>query len=121
MDYITKFCALINKLCSFSSEFKIENNFFIYKFQSNLGPNHVSNFKRYVQDYDSFNANRKAKYSLNLAMQHFQNTVENPFAKSTISLELAATELLSHFYSSYPFLNITQEMQKVYYKGSAPS
>ena len=31
-DYITKFCTLVNELCNFSSEFKIDNNFFIYKF-----------------------------------------------------------------------------------------
>ncbi len=35
-DYITKFRALVNELHSFSSEFKVDDKFFIYKFQSNL-------------------------------------------------------------------------------------
>lgn len=55
-DYITKFRSLVNKLRSFSSEFKMDDNFFIYKFQSNFGPNHASYFERYTQDYDPFNA-----------------------------------------------------------------
>lgn len=41
-DYITKFRALVNELRSFCSEFKMDDNFFIYKFQSNLGPDHAS-------------------------------------------------------------------------------
>lgn len=70
-DYITKFHALVNKLCSFSSEFKVDNNLFIYKFQSNLSSNHASYFERYAQDHDLFDANKKAKYNLSSAMQHF--------------------------------------------------
>lgn len=120
-DYITKFCTLVNKFYSFSSKFKIDNNFFIYKFQYNLGPNHTSYFKRYAQDYDPFDADKKAKYSLNLAIQYFQNTVKNPSAKSTISLKIAATGLLSYFYANYLSLNTTQQMQKVYYKDNTPN
>ncbi|MCJ1344738.1 hypothetical protein MMC31_002941 [Peltigera leucophlebia] len=86
-DYITKFRALVNELRSFSSKFKVDNNLFIYKFQSNLGPDHASYFERYVQDYDPFDADGKAKYSLSSAMQHFRNTVKTPSAKSTIGLE----------------------------------
>lgn len=47
-DYIIKFRAFINKLHSFSSEFKMDDNFFIYKFQSNLGSKYLSYFERYV-------------------------------------------------------------------------
>ena len=119
MDYITNFCALVNELCSFSLKFKMDNNFFIYKFQSNLGPNHASYFEKYVQDHDLFNTDGKIKYSLSSAMQPFRNTVKNSSAKSTIGLEIAATGLLSHFYASYSPLNITQQTQKVYYKGNA--
>lgn len=54
-------------------------------------------------------------------MQHFQNMIKNPFAKSTIDLEIAATGLLLYFYASYPLSNTTQQTQKVYYKGSAPN
>ncbi len=46
-EYITKFQAPVNKLCSFSSVFKIHDNFFIYKFQSNLGPKNSSYFEGY--------------------------------------------------------------------------
>ena len=120
-DYITKFRALVNELRSFLLEFKVDDNFFIYKFQSNLGPDHASYFEKYAQDHDSFDANGKAKYSLSSTMQHFRNTVKNPSAKSTIGLETAATGLLSHSYASYPPLNTTQRTQKVYYKGSAPN
>ena len=49
----------------------MDDNFFIYKFQSNLGPNHASYFERYAQDYDSFDADEKAKYSLSSIIQHF--------------------------------------------------
>ncbi len=63
-DYITKFRALVNELCSFSSEFKMDDNFFIYKFQSNLGLEHASYFERYAQDHDPFDADGKVKYSL---------------------------------------------------------
>ena len=118
-DYITKFRALINNLRSFSSKFKMDDNFFIYKFQSNFNPNYASYFERYAQDYDLFNADRKPKYSLSLAMQHFWNTVKNPFAKSHIGLKIAATGLLSHLYASYPSSNNTQYTQKIYFKSSA--
>ena len=101
---------MVNKFCSFSSEFKIDDNFFIYKFQSNLGPDHATYFKKYVQDHDFFNADEKAKYSLSLIMQHFWNTIKNPSAKSIIGMEITITGLLSHFYTSYPPLNTTQSM-----------
>ncbi len=35
-NYITKFRTLVNELHIFSSEFKVDDKFFIYKFQSNL-------------------------------------------------------------------------------------
>lgn len=71
-DYITKFQALVNKLHSFSFEFKMDDNFFIYKFQSNLDTEHANYFERYAQDHDPFDTNGKVKYSLSSAMQHFQ-------------------------------------------------
>ena len=67
-DYITKLRILVNKLCGFSSKFMIDDNFFSYKLQSNLGFDHISYFKRYKQDHDPFNADQKPKYSLSLAM-----------------------------------------------------
>ena len=117
-DYIAKFRALVNELHSFSSEFKMDDNFFIYKFQSNLGPEHASYFERYAQDHDPFDADRKVKYSLSSAMQHFRNTVKNP---SIFGPESASTGLLSHFYASYPHSNSREQAPPVYYKGSAPN
>lgn len=105
-EYIIKFCALVNELCNFLSEFKIDNNFFIYKFQSNLGLDDASYFKRYVQNHDSFDADKKPKYNLSLVMQHFQNIVKNLSSKSFIGLvKIVATRLLLHSYTSYLPLN----------------
>lgn len=59
-----------------------------------------------MQELNPLDANKKAKYSLNLAILHFQNTVKNPSAKSTISLEIAITRLLLYFYANYLSLNI---------------
>ncbi len=67
-DYITKFRALVNEFWSLSSEFKMDDNFFIYKFQSNLGPKHASYFEQYAQDHDLFDVDGKVKYSLSSAM-----------------------------------------------------
>ncbi len=60
-DYITKFRVLVNELRSFSSEFKMRNNFFIYKFLSNLVPEHASYFEIYAQDHDPFDTDGKVK------------------------------------------------------------
>ncbi len=120
-DYITKFRALVNELRSFSSKFKMDNNFFIYKFQSKLGPKHASYFERCSQDHDPFDADRKVKYSLSSAMQHLRNTVKNPSAKSITGLETATTGLLSYSYTSYPPVNSREQAPPVYYKGSAPN
>lgn len=100
-------------------KFKIDDNFFIYKFQSNLSFDYASYFERYAQNYDLFNADGKVKYSLSLVMQHFWNTVKNPSAKNNLGLQIAATGLLSHFYASFPLLDTTQQKQKVYFKGNA--
>ena len=121
MDQITKFRVLVNKLCSFLSEFKIDDNFFIYKFKSNLGINHTSYFKRYAQDFNLFNEDRKCKYSLSLAIQHFWNTVKNPSIKSHISLKIVAMVLLSHLYTSYLFSNTTQRILTIFFKSTAPN
>ncbi len=68
-----------------------------------------------------FDADGKVKYSLSSAMQHFRNTVKNPFAKSISGLETATTGLLSHSYASYPPLNSREQAPPVYYKSSAPN
>ena len=120
-DYIIKFRALVNELCSFSSGFKMDDNFFIYNFHSNLGPEHASYFERYAQDHDLFDADGNVKYSLSSTMQHFWNTVKNPSAKSTSGLETATTRLLSHFHASYPPSNTRQQTPTVYYKDSTPN
>ncbi len=99
----------------------MDDNFFIYKFQSNLGPEHASYFERYAQNHDLFDADGKIKYSLSSAMQHFRNTVKNLSAKSISGLETATTGLLSHFYASYPPLNSREQAHPVYYKHSAPN
>lgn len=99
--------------CSISLEFKIDDNFFIYNFQSNLGPNYTSDFERYEQNYASFNIHRKAKYNLSSAIEHYQSTVKNPSAKHIIGMKITRNRLLSHSYTSYPPLNITQQTQKV--------
>ncbi len=46
-------------------------------------------------------------------MQHFQNTVKNPFVKSISGLETATTGLLSHSYTSYPPLNSREQVPPV--------
>ena len=118
-DYIIKFHTVVNKLWSFWSKIKIDNNFFIYNFQSNLGLNHTSHFERYAEDHDPFNTDKKPKYSLSLTIQQFWNTIKNPFAKSSISLEIAAIELLLYLYTSYLLSNTTHHTQKIYFKNSA--
>ena len=99
----------------------MDDNFFIYNFQSNLGPEHASYFEKYAQDYDLFDVDGKFKYSLSSAMQHFRNKVKNPSAKSISGLETAITGLLSHFHASYPPLNFSKQALPADYKSSAPN
>lgn len=48
INNIIKFQTFVNKFYSFSSEFKMHDNFFIYKFQSNLGFKYASYFEKYI-------------------------------------------------------------------------
>lgn len=101
---------MVNKLYSFLLKFIIDDNFFIYKFQSKLSPNHASYFKKYVQNHDLFDVHKKSKYSFSLAIQHFQNTVKNLFVKSIIDLKIAVTRSLSYCYVNYSLSNTTQQI-----------
>lgn len=57
---------------------KLDKNWLIYQFQTNLGCEYSRYFERYSQEHNSFNENRDTKHTLNSAMQHFQNTIHNP-------------------------------------------
>lgn len=96
----------------------MDNNFFINKFQLNLDPEYASYFKRYKQDKDFFDTDEKIKYSLNSAMQYFQNRIKNP---SIFGPELAFIGLPSYFYTSYPYSNFCEQVLLVYYKCCAPN
>lgn len=80
-EYISQFRGIVNELRSFSSKFKLDDNFLIYRFQSNLGLEHWSYHERYAQEHDPFTEGGNTKYTLSSAMQHFRNTVKNPSAK----------------------------------------
>ena len=80
-EYIFQFRGIVNKLRSFSSKFKLDDNFLIYRFQSNLVLEHSSYYKRYAQEHDPFREKGDTKYTLSSAMKHFRNTVKNPNAK----------------------------------------
>ena len=84
-EYISQFRGIVNELRSFSSKFKLDKNFLIYRFQSNLGSDHASYFERYAQEHDPFTEDGDTKYTLSSAMQHFRNTVKNPSARHSSS------------------------------------
>lgn len=90
--YISQYRGIVNELRSFSSKFKLDENFLIYRFQSNLGSDHASYFERYAQEHDPFTEEGDTKYTLSSAMQHFRNTVKNPSARHT-SLEIGTVAL----------------------------
>lgn len=63
----------------------------------------------------SCDIDEKVKYSLNLVMQYFQNTIKN---LSIFGQKLVLERLLLHFYTSYLYLNSCNQAPLVYYKGS---
>lgn len=76
-DYITKFRATITELKSFSAKFLMDKNLLIFLFQYNLSATYSSYHQNYAQEYDLFDLDRTAKYTLSYAKHHFQNTVAN--------------------------------------------
>ena len=83
-DYVSQFCNIVTELKNFSTKFKLDENFLIFLFQSNLGSEHASYFEMYAQEHDLFTENGDAKYTLSSTMHHFQNTVRNPKSKPSI-------------------------------------
>ena len=77
-DYVTKFCAMITELKSFSTTFQIDENLLIFLFQYNLNASHSAYCQSYAQEHDVFGLDETAKYILSYAMHHFQITVANP-------------------------------------------
>lgn len=88
-DYISQFRNVVNELKNFSTKITLDENFLIFLFQSNLGLEHSSYFETYAQEHDPFNENGESKFSLSLAMHHFQNTVRNPSSKVNADKTLA--------------------------------
>ena len=64
---------------------KLDKNWLIYRFHTNLGVEYSSYFERYFQDHDPFNKQGEAKHSLSSAIQHFLNTACNPSPETLIS------------------------------------
>ncbi len=75
-DYVTQFCSLINKFRSFCAKFKLDDNFYVYRFQSNLGPDYANYFECYTHDHNPFDGECNIKYTLSLAIQHFKNKIK---------------------------------------------
>ena len=67
-EYISQFRGIVNEPRSVSSKFKLDDNFLIYRFQSNLGLEHFSYYKRYAQEHDPFTEEGDTKYTLSSAM-----------------------------------------------------
>lgn len=89
-DYVLQFCNIVNELRNFSRKLKLDENWLIYLFLSNLGPEHASYFETYAQEHDPFDDNGNAKFTLSSAMHHFQNTIRNPSSKTTLDRESVA-------------------------------
>ena len=64
---------------------KLDKNWLIYRFHTNLGTKFNSYFERYSQDHDPFNEQGEAKHSVSSAIQHFLNTARNPSSETTIT------------------------------------
>ncbi len=76
-DYVTKFCATVIELKSFSTKFQVDENLLIFLFQYNLSTSHSAYCQSYDQEHNPLGLNRTAKYTLSYAMHYFQNTVAN--------------------------------------------
>ena len=92
-DYTSKFRSIINELNTYSSKVKMDENWLIYRFHTNLGPEHSSYFESYAREHDPFTEDGEIKSTLSEAMHHFQNTVRNPISikssQSTVALVAA--------------------------------
>ena len=77
-DYVTKFCATVTELKSFSTKFQTDENLLIFLFQYKLSALHSAYYQSYTQDHNPFGLDRTTKYILSYAMHYFQNTVANP-------------------------------------------
>ena len=75
--YVSKFRQIVNELQSFSSGMKLDENWLIYRFHTNLGTKFSSSFERYYQDHDPFNKQGEAKHFFSSAIQYFLNTARN--------------------------------------------
>lgn len=64
---------------------KLDENWLIYLFHTNLGAEFNSYFERYFQDHDPFSELGEAKHSLSSAMQHISNTACNPSSETLVS------------------------------------
>ena len=83
-NYVFQFRNIVNELRNFSTKLKLDENWLIYQFHSNLGPEHAFYFEAYAQEHDPFNKDGEAKFTLSSAMHHFQNTIKNPSFKIAI-------------------------------------
>lgn len=81
VDYVLQFRSIVNELRNFSGKLRLDENWLIYLFLSNLGPEHSSYFETYAQEHDPFTEDGEAKFTLSSTMHHFQNTVKNPSSK----------------------------------------
>lgn len=70
-DYVLQFRNIVTELKNFSTKLKLDENFLIFLFQSNLGSKHASYFEMYAQEHNSFKENSKVKYTLSSAMHYF--------------------------------------------------
>ena len=64
---------------------KLDENWLIYQFHTNLESEFSSYFERYSQDHDPFTEQGTAEHSLSSAMQHFMNTARNPSSENVTS------------------------------------
>ncbi|MCJ1471243.1 hypothetical protein MMC07_009891, partial [Pseudocyphellaria aurata] len=94
-DYVLQFRTIVNELRNFSGKLKLDENWLIYLFLSNLGSEHSAYFETYAQEHDPFDDDGNAKYTLSSAMHHFQNTVKNPSSKSASGIENVSVALVA--------------------------
>lgn len=80
--YSFNFRQTVNGIQSFSSVMKLDENWLIYCFHTNLGAEFSSYFEQYSQDHNPFNGRGEAKHSPSSAMQYFLNTAWNPSLES---------------------------------------
>lgn len=62
---------IVNKIQSFSTKIKLDKNWLIYQFHTNLGSEHSGYFERYSQKYNPFDENGDIKHIFSSAIQHF--------------------------------------------------